>query len=106
MPQSLLLLITFVGFALNTGSSLHCVCKLSCCQESSRFCKVASSPLITNHQRTTLSFLPVLNFRLIVRSLTEMFVAECMAFLTAETVVDLRVPQTFLAPEIGDTVML
>ena len=42
-----------------------------------------------------------MNFRLIVRSLIEMFVTECMAFLTAETVVDLRVPQTFLAPEIG-----
>ena len=63
---------------------------------------MASSPLITIQQRTTLSFRPVLNFRLIVRSLIEMFVTECIAFLIAETVVDLRVPQTYPAPEIGE----
>ena len=49
----------------------------------------------------TLSLLPDFNYRLTVRSLVAKLVAERKALVTATTVVDYNVPQTFLAPFTG-----
>ena len=81
-----------------TDSSFHSVWMAIRCQTSSNLCRVSSSPLSTNHHLTLLSLALDLYFRLTDRSLVEMLVIERIAPVTAETVVDLSVPQTFLAP--------
>ena len=81
----------FIFHIITETNRLHLPLSLDCyfcCQASSNFCKLASSPLTANHHLITLTLLPDLNYRLTVRSLVPMLMAKRIALVTATTVVD------------------